>query len=125
MQIHGRAGRWRLRLRGRRGLMRVKMTRDISAWTMVQQHLEKEMRRVNDEIRNYPAPIPACDAQFNYLLEEREALSSELIRVRELMKEDSDSEDARSVIDAFLSVSTYVGDSVKREIRALIDTDER
>lgn len=105
--------------------MRVKMTRDISAWTMVQQHLEKEMRRVNDEIRNYPAPIPACDAQFNYLLEEREALSSELIRVRESMKESSDSEDARSVIDAFLSVSTYVGDSVKREIRALIDTDER
>ena len=101
------------------------MTRDISAWTMVQQHLEKEMRRVNDEIRNYPAPIPACDAQFNYLLEEREALPSELVRVREFMKEDSDSEDARRFIDAFLSVSTYVGDSVKREIRALIDTDER
>jgi len=105
--------------------MRVKMTRDISAWTMVQQHLEKEMRRLNEEIRNYPAPIPACDAQFNYLLEEREALSSGLVRVREFMKEDSDAEDARRFIDAFLSVSTYVGDSVKREIRALIDTGER
>ncbi len=51
-----------------------------AVWTMVHQHLEKEMCRVRDEIRNYPAPIPACDAQFNYLLEEREALSSELAR---------------------------------------------
>ena len=48
-----------------------------SLWTMIHQRLENEMHRVRDEIRNYPAPIPACDAQFNYLLEERETLSSE------------------------------------------------
>lgn len=83
------------------------------------------MRRVRDEIRNYPAPIPACDAQFNGLLEEREALSSELSRVREFMNKDTDSEDARSSIDAFLNFSTYLGDAAKREIRALVDNDNR
>ncbi len=96
-----------------------------SAWAMIHQHLQEEIRRVHDEIRNYPAPIPACDAQFNYLLEEREALSAELARVREFMDKDTDSEDARSSIDAFLNFSNYLGDSAKREIRALVDNDIR
>jgi hypothetical protein len=93
------------------------------AWTRIRQHLEKEMQRVRDEIRNYPAPIPACDAQYNYLLEEREGLSSELARVREAMNEDSSSENAQSSVDAFLSVSSYLGDPAKGEIRALIVSD--
>ncbi len=101
------------------------MTPVNSAWAMIHQHLQEEIRRVHDGIRNYPAPIPACDAQFNYLLEEREALSSELARVREYMNEDTDSEDARISIDAFLNFSSYLGDSVKREIRALVDNDIR
>ncbi len=96
-----------------------------SAWAMIHQHLQEEIRRVHDEIRNYPAPIPACDAQFNYLLEEREALSSELARVREFMNKDTDTEDARSSIDAFLDFSNYLGDSAKREIRALVDNHIR
>ncbi len=96
-----------------------------AAWTMIHLRLQEAIRRVHDGIRNYPAPIPACDAQFNYLLEEREALSSELARVREHMNEDTDSEDARISIDAFLDFSSYLGDSVKREIRALVDNDIR
>jgi hypothetical protein len=27
--------------------------------------LEARRRRLDDEIRNYPTPIPRCDAQFN------------------------------------------------------------
>ncbi len=96
-----------------------------SAWAMIHQHLREEIRRVHNEIRNYPAPIPACDAQFNYLLEERGALSSELARVREFMNKDTDTEDARSSIDAFLDYSNYLGDSAKREIRALVDNGSR
>ena len=96
-----------------------------SVWTMIHQHLDKELRRVQNEIRGYPATIPACDAQFNYLLEERETLSSELARVREVMNEDGDCEDTRRSIDAFLNVSTYLGDSARREIRSLIDDDNR
>lgn len=96
-----------------------------SIWAAIHQHLEKEMRRVQGEIRNYPAPIPACDAQFNYLLEEREALSLELARAREQMKEAMDSEDARRSIDAYLSNSTCLGVSEKQDIRALIENECR
>ena len=83
------------------------------------------MRRVHDEIRSYPAPIPACDAQFNHLLEERDALSSELTRAREFMNKNAESEDAQSFIDAFLNDSICLGDARKNEIRALIGNDNR
>jgi hypothetical protein len=101
----------------------VNTIRDDLAWTRIQQHLEKEMHRVRDEIRNYPAPIPACDAQYNYLLEAREGLSSELARVRDVMNENSNSEYAQHSVDAFLRVSSCLDDTAKGEIRALIASD--
>jgi hypothetical protein len=94
-------------------------------WETIQSRLEEQMRRVQDEIRNYPAPIPACDAQFNHLLEERDALSSELARVRGSMREESEPEIARGSIDAFLNDSTCLGDAEKREIRSLIKNANR
>lgn len=48
----------------------------------LREHLENERRRVNEEIRNYPTPIPACDAQFNYLLEERARIAQEMERLK-------------------------------------------
>lgn len=94
-------------------------------WVAIRNHLEERMRRVQDEIRSYPAPIPACDAQFNHLLEERDALSSELARVRVSMNEESRFEIVRRSIDAFLSDSTCLGDAEKTEIRALVDNHYR
>lgn len=35
------------------------------------QCLEADRRRLDDEIRHYPTPIPRCDAQFNHLFEQR------------------------------------------------------
>ena len=43
--------------------------------------LEAELDRVQAEIRKYPPPIPACDAYFNHLLEERGRISDELTRL--------------------------------------------
>jgi hypothetical protein len=96
-----------------------------SAWAIIRRGLEEELHRVCEEIRNYPAPIPACDAQFNYLLEEREALSSELLRARAQVSENSEPADTRQSVDAFLSSSKHLGDSVKRDIRALINNEHR
>ena len=33
--------------------------------------LEARRRRLDEEIRAYPTPIPRCDAQFNHLFEQR------------------------------------------------------
>ena len=39
---------------------------------------ERELERVKAEIKDYPRPIAGCDAQFNYLLEQRAALEEDL-----------------------------------------------
>jgi hypothetical protein len=38
-----------------------------------------ERARIVAEIRAYPPPIPACDAQFNWLLERRAEIERALV----------------------------------------------
>lgn len=40
--------------------------------------LRAEKTEIEAEIKNYPVPIPGCDAQFNYLLERRAVLNRAL-----------------------------------------------
>jgi len=49
---------------------------DITLW------VEDRKRSIDQEIGEYPMPVPACDAQFNYLLEQRSMLSQQLNRLR-------------------------------------------
>jgi hypothetical protein len=50
-------------------------------WHALQMRLEALKNAVTEEIRNYPPPIPACDAHFNHLLELRRELSRGLARL--------------------------------------------
>ena len=49
-----------------------------SEWDVLQFRLTRLREAVAAEIRAYPAPIPACDAQYNHLLERRTALAAAL-----------------------------------------------
>ncbi len=40
---------------------------------------------LNDDISRYPTPISGCDAQFNYLLAEREKVGAALRKLDELV----------------------------------------
>jgi len=40
--------------------------------------LEARRKQLDEEIRAYPTPIPRCDAQFNFLMEERARIVREL-----------------------------------------------
>ena len=55
-----------------------------SLWNDIRRHLEDRKAQLFEEIGNYPPPIPACDQQFNHLLEERARISRELNRVAAL-----------------------------------------
>jgi hypothetical protein len=52
-----------------------------SEWQSLRRRLEALSAAVAEEIRGYPPPIPACDAQFNRLLELRQVLPQELARL--------------------------------------------
>jgi hypothetical protein len=47
--------------------------------------LEKERALIVEEIRSYPRPIAGCDAQFNHLLERRDAVDRALTALRSSM----------------------------------------
>jgi hypothetical protein len=49
-----------------------------SDWEALRARLTQLREAVAAEIRAYPAPIPACDAQYNHLLERRAALAKAL-----------------------------------------------
>jgi hypothetical protein len=63
--------------------------RTQSPWDALQAHLSGIKRRLQDEIERYPAPIPACDAQFNFLLEQRGAVAQALQRLEAIRAEPS------------------------------------
>ncbi len=49
-----------------------------SDWDGLRARLTQLREVVAAEIRAYPVPIPACDAQYNHLLERRTALAAAL-----------------------------------------------
>ena len=49
-----------------------------SDWSALRLRLDRLREAAAAEIRAYPAPIPACDAQYNHLLERRTALAAAL-----------------------------------------------
>ncbi len=55
-------------------------------WDRLRLSLEALAKSVAAEIRAYPAPITACDAQFNHLLELRQLLPVELQRLEDAAK---------------------------------------
>jgi hypothetical protein len=87
-----------------------------SAWECIKHHLECERRRICEEIKTYPRPIPACDVQFNALLEERTGVFEEL---RLLQKIDFDSAICNDVLIGlhdFVQSSRFLGDEAKQQI---------
>ena len=68
-----------------------------SDWDALRARLEQTQEAVAAEIRTYPPPIPACDAQYNHLLERRQALSAALARL------DAARKDGSSTLESFLA----------------------
>ena len=62
-------------------------------WQTVRRRLASEKARVVRAIADYPAPIPACDEQFNHLLERRRSLAQEIERADRLCRDESASID--------------------------------
>ena len=68
-------------------------------WASLRRRLEALAAGVATEIRAYPRPITACDAQFNHLLELRRLVPLELQRLAAM------ADNPVSTIDAFLRSS--------------------
>ena len=90
--------------------------------------IEADRVRLNEEIRSYPSPIPACDAQFNYLLEEKKHTS----RKQDLLKEIAERYRAHGAKDQTLrdliihlgQIDAQMAQRVQAELDATVAPDE-
>lgn len=87
-------------------------------WNRIKRHLEEERHRIYREIRNYPPPIPACDAQFNHLLEQRKRISQELAELERLSNQHLTPEQHMESIDRFITSSICINTQTDPEIRS-------
>ena len=70
--------------------------------------LTQERERVLAELRAYPPAVPACDAQFNYLLEQRDGLGRELGRLDAILVADVDAQLKAQRLADFLCNSAFL-----------------
>jgi hypothetical protein len=79
----------------------------VQDWTRLRAAIEALLDEATRDIRAYPAPIPACDAQFNHLLDLRQGLPGELARLDAACAEDA------NVLD-FIESSPFRADLTRR-----------
>jgi hypothetical protein len=89
-----------------------------SMWNEVKLHLEDRRRALAAEIRNYPTPIPRCDAQFNHLYEQQSRLARDLDRISALAGTSLKREDTIELIERFIASAPYTDDGGEREFRS-------
>ncbi len=86
----------------------------------IRLHLEDRRRALAAEIRNYPTPIPRCDAQFNHLYEQQARLARDLDRIGEFAGKSLKSEDCMDLIQRFVASAPYTDDGGELEFRSRI-----
>jgi chorismate mutase len=88
-----------------------------TVWQRIQRHLESEKERILQEIGYYLPPIPACDLQFNSLLEERATIVQELGRVNGILKKRLTVREQIELLDKFMQSSQHLNSELVKSIR--------
>ena len=91
-------------------------------WRALRRRLEGLRASIVEEIGRYPPPITACDAQFDFLLEERDRLARELARLEALHSSALNPAKAEAAIADFLRSSPDIDDAAAARIEG--DGDE-
>lgn len=87
-----------------------------AAWKQIVEHLQCRLDVVQRRIKSYPTPIPACDEQFNWLLEQREGMAAELAKVRALSPHLNPES-----IRRFVDTSAHIDRAMVEEIGAALE----
>jgi hypothetical protein len=92
-----------------------------SMWNEIKLHLEDRRRSLAAEIRDYPTPIPRCDAQFNHLYEQQARLARELDSIGGLGGKTR--EDTIELIGRFIASAPYTDDPAERQLRSRLEAE--
>ncbi|TMH44581.1 MAG: hypothetical protein E6H59_06900 [Betaproteobacteria bacterium] len=89
----------------------------------IRVHLEGLRRALAAEIRNYPTPIPRCDAQFNHLYEQQAGLARDLDRIRALAGKNPKRGETIEFIRQFVASAPYTDDPAERQLRSRLEAE--
>jgi hypothetical protein len=89
-------------------------------WQQIRLVLERERDRIYEEITTYPPPIPACDAQFNHLLEQRERVSRDLARVNEAAQLPGSLAACGELLDEMVAGSGLIAADAEQKLRSYL-----
>lgn len=93
-----------------------------SIWQEIRGYLTPQRDQIYEAIHRYPPPIPACDVQFNHLLEKRSQLAQELSRLNTLTKQNLPWREQLQLADEFIGVSICLPEEAKQKIRMSIES---
>jgi hypothetical protein len=88
-----------------------------SACIELRAYLDRLRRSIDEEIRSYPTPIPRCDAQFNYLYEQRSRLSLALERINAALTGTASPFRLTDAITHFISAAAYSDGAEEENLR--------
>jgi hypothetical protein len=94
-----------------------------SLWKEIKDDLHRSRQVIGEEIRNYPTPIPRCDAQFNHLYEQQARLARELDRIAALAEKSLEREDYIELIERFVASAHYADDAAERQLRSRLKSE--
>ncbi len=94
-----------------------------SLWKEIRDDLKRSKQVIGEEIRNYPTPIPRCDAQFNHLYEQQARLARELDRIAALAEKSLKREDYIELIGRFIASAPYADDDAERQLRPRLKSE--
>lgn len=81
----------------------------------IRAHLEHRRDELCREIGDYPPPRPACDVDFNKLLEERALMFQELARLDGLLGEDHSRERLAASLTEIIRTSSMIDENARSE----------
>jgi|SRR5579864_2369905 len=85
-----------------------------AAWNEIAADLQRRRQALAAEIRDYPTPIPRCDAQFNHLYEQQARLARDRERWSALAADGS----YAKILEEFVRSAPYTDDAEEKNLRA-------
>jgi hypothetical protein len=87
----------------------------------LKNYLQENRARIYEAIRIYPSPIPACDVQFNHLLEERARLSKELNLVDALLAKCYTGSVTKQALKELIAFSNHIDDEMVERLKVIFN----